>query len=118
MDGYDLPIQGYQGKVPHYARPRYNGKHLTYASPSYSRKGTIDQSKLSLYADHSASLIRIADQLGDSPFGVVHRRLAPAFSIFMLWVIWRHGTASQDFSAKRPAPLLVRLEPFLQGSAH
>uniref|UniRef100_M1DID6 Uncharacterized protein n=1 Tax=Solanum tuberosum TaxID=4113 RepID=M1DID6_SOLTU len=35
-------------------------------------------------ADHSASLVRIADQLGDSPFGVVHRRLAPAFNIVVL----------------------------------
>uniref|UniRef100_M0ZYM2 Uncharacterized protein n=1 Tax=Solanum tuberosum TaxID=4113 RepID=M0ZYM2_SOLTU len=37
--------------------------------------------------DHSASLVEIADQLGDSPFGVVHRSLAPAFSIVLLWVI-------------------------------
>ncbi|KAG5605966.1 hypothetical protein H5410_027458 [Solanum commersonii] len=27
MNGYDLPIQGYQGKTPHYARPSYHGKH-------------------------------------------------------------------------------------------
>ncbi|WMV32736.1 hypothetical protein MTR67_026121 [Solanum verrucosum] len=52
-------------------------------------------------ADHSASLVRIADQFGDLPFGVVHRRLAPAFSIFVLWVIGQHGTASQNFSAMR-----------------
>uniref|UniRef100_M1DCK4 Uncharacterized protein n=1 Tax=Solanum tuberosum TaxID=4113 RepID=M1DCK4_SOLTU len=48
--------------------------------------------------DHSASLVGIADQLGDSPFGVVHRRLALAFSIVMLWVIGQHGTASRNFS--------------------
>uniref|UniRef100_M1DBY8 Uncharacterized protein n=1 Tax=Solanum tuberosum TaxID=4113 RepID=M1DBY8_SOLTU len=42
-------------------------------------------------ADHSASLVEITDQLGDSPFGVVHRRLASSFSIFVLWVIGRHG---------------------------
>uniref|UniRef100_M1DIC4 Uncharacterized protein n=1 Tax=Solanum tuberosum TaxID=4113 RepID=M1DIC4_SOLTU len=57
-------------------------------------------------ADHSASLVGIADQLGDSPFGVVHRRLAPAFNIVMLWVIGRHGTASRNFSVMR------RLLPF------
>ncbi|WMV45581.1 hypothetical protein MTR67_038966 [Solanum verrucosum] len=57
-------------------------------------------------ADHSASLVRIADQLGDSPFGVVHRRLAPAFSIVVLWVIRRHSSASRNFSAMR------RLLPF------
>uniref|UniRef100_M1DVA5 'chromo' domain containing protein n=1 Tax=Solanum tuberosum TaxID=4113 RepID=M1DVA5_SOLTU len=34
--------------------------------------------------DHSASLIGIADQLGDSPFGIVHRRLAPSFCIVVL----------------------------------
>uniref|UniRef100_M1D8H4 Uncharacterized protein n=1 Tax=Solanum tuberosum TaxID=4113 RepID=M1D8H4_SOLTU len=51
-------------------------------------------------------LVGIADQLGDSPFGVVHRRLAPSFNIIVLWVIGRHGTASQNFSAMR------RLLPF------
>ncbi|KAG5595750.1 hypothetical protein H5410_036982 [Solanum commersonii] len=34
-----------------------------------------------LKTDHSALLVRIADQLSDSPFGVVHRRLALAFNI-------------------------------------
>ncbi|WMV09498.1 hypothetical protein MTR67_002883 [Solanum verrucosum] len=47
------------------------------------------------------------DQLGDSPFGVVHCRLAPSFSIVVLWVIGQHGTASRNFSAMR------RLDPFL-----
>ncbi|WMV37704.1 hypothetical protein MTR67_031089, partial [Solanum verrucosum] len=45
-------------------------------------------------------------QLGDSPFGVILRRLAPAFSIVVLWVIGRHGTASRNFSPMR------RLLPF------
>ncbi|WMV18573.1 hypothetical protein MTR67_011958 [Solanum verrucosum] len=44
---------------------------------------------------HSTSLVRIADQLGYSPFGIVHLRLAPAFNIVMLWIIGRHGTASR-----------------------
>uniref|UniRef100_M1DTM9 Uncharacterized protein n=1 Tax=Solanum tuberosum TaxID=4113 RepID=M1DTM9_SOLTU len=52
-------------------------------------------------SDHSASLVGIADQLGDSPFGVVHRCLAPTFSIVLLWVIGRHGTASRNFSVMR-----------------
>uniref|UniRef100_M1DYE4 Uncharacterized protein n=1 Tax=Solanum tuberosum TaxID=4113 RepID=M1DYE4_SOLTU len=56
--------------------------------------------------DHSASLVRIADQLGDSPFGVVHRCLAPSFSIVVFWVIGRHGTALRNFSVMR------RLLPF------
>ncbi|WMV33147.1 hypothetical protein MTR67_026532, partial [Solanum verrucosum] len=50
-------------------------------------------------ADHSASLVRIVDQLGDSPFSVVHLHLAPSFSIIILWVIGQHGTASRNFSA-------------------
>uniref|UniRef100_M1DVQ3 Uncharacterized protein n=1 Tax=Solanum tuberosum TaxID=4113 RepID=M1DVQ3_SOLTU len=54
--------------------------------------------KSKVLANHSASLVKIADQLGDSPFGVVHRRLAPPFSIVVLWVIGRHGTASRNFS--------------------
>uniref|UniRef100_M1DCM8 Uncharacterized protein n=1 Tax=Solanum tuberosum TaxID=4113 RepID=M1DCM8_SOLTU len=56
--------------------------------------------------DRSASLIKIDVQLGESPFGVVHRRLAPAFNLVVLWVIVRHGTASQNCSAMR------RLLPF------
>uniref|UniRef100_M1DM62 Uncharacterized protein n=1 Tax=Solanum tuberosum TaxID=4113 RepID=M1DM62_SOLTU len=51
--------------------------------------------------DHLVSLVGIADQLGDSPFGVVHRHLAPAFSIVVLWVIGRYGIASRNFSAMR-----------------
>ncbi|WMV25098.1 hypothetical protein MTR67_018483, partial [Solanum verrucosum] len=35
---------------------------------------------------------------GDKPFCVVHRRLDLAFSIIVLWVIGRHGTASWNFS--------------------
>ncbi|WMV08814.1 hypothetical protein MTR67_002199, partial [Solanum verrucosum] len=37
----------------------------------------------------------------DLPFGVVHRRLALAFSIVVLCVIGSHSTASQNYSAKR-----------------
>ncbi|WMV30260.1 hypothetical protein MTR67_023645, partial [Solanum verrucosum] len=51
--------------------------------------------------DHSASLVRIAYQLGDSPFGVVHHHLAASSSIVMLWVIGRHGTAAWNCSAMR-----------------
>uniref|UniRef100_M1DCA8 Uncharacterized protein n=1 Tax=Solanum tuberosum TaxID=4113 RepID=M1DCA8_SOLTU len=51
--------------------------------------------------DRSALLVRIADQFGNSPFGVFHHRLALAFSIVMLWVIGRHGTASRNFSMMR-----------------
>uniref|UniRef100_M1DJ19 Uncharacterized protein n=1 Tax=Solanum tuberosum TaxID=4113 RepID=M1DJ19_SOLTU len=51
--------------------------------------------------DHSASLVGIADQLGDLPFGVIHRRIVPAFSIIVLWVIGRYGTASRNCSAMR-----------------
>ncbi|WMV19705.1 hypothetical protein MTR67_013090 [Solanum verrucosum] len=54
--------------------------------------------------DHSASLVRIVDQLSDSPFGIVHCRLAPALNIIVLWVIGRHGTASRNFSAMRRLP--------------
>uniref|UniRef100_M1DR83 Uncharacterized protein n=1 Tax=Solanum tuberosum TaxID=4113 RepID=M1DR83_SOLTU len=57
-------------------------------------------------ADHSATLVGIADQLGDSPLDVVHHRLAPSFSIVVLWVIGRHSTASQNISMMR------RLLPF------
>uniref|UniRef100_M1DIU4 Uncharacterized protein n=1 Tax=Solanum tuberosum TaxID=4113 RepID=M1DIU4_SOLTU len=52
-------------------------------------------------ADRSASLVGIADQFSDSPFGVVHCCLAPAFSIVVIWVIGRHGTASRNCSVMR-----------------
>ncbi|KAG5598961.1 hypothetical protein H5410_030331 [Solanum commersonii] len=57
-------------------------------------------SKICVASNHSAALVRIADQLGNYPFGVIHRRLAPTFRIVMLWVIGRHGTASRNFSAQ------------------
>uniref|UniRef100_M1DR94 Uncharacterized protein n=1 Tax=Solanum tuberosum TaxID=4113 RepID=M1DR94_SOLTU len=53
-----------------------------------------------------ASLVGIADQLSDSPFGVVHRRLAPSFSIVVLWIIGRHGIVLRNFS------VMCRLLPF------
>uniref|UniRef100_M1DPP9 Uncharacterized protein n=1 Tax=Solanum tuberosum TaxID=4113 RepID=M1DPP9_SOLTU len=58
-------------------------------------------------ADHLAkSLVGIIEQLGDSPFGVVHRRLAPTFYIVVLWVTGRNGTASRNFLA------MCRVLPF------
>ncbi|KAG5610920.1 hypothetical protein H5410_022201 [Solanum commersonii] len=62
---------------------------------NYNNCSTLKTTTLT--TDHSVSLVGIADQLGDSPFGVVHCRLAPSFSIVVLWVIGRHGTASQNF---------------------
>ncbi|KAG5577347.1 hypothetical protein H5410_057481 [Solanum commersonii] len=59
--------------------------------------------------DHSASLVGIADQLDDWPFGVVHHRLALAFSIVVLWVIGLHGTVSLIYLA------MCRLLPFTAG---
>ncbi|WMV45207.1 hypothetical protein MTR67_038592 [Solanum verrucosum] len=55
---------------------------------------------------HSTTLVKIADQLGDSPFGVVHCRLTQSFCIVVLWVIGRHSTVSRNFSA------MHRLLPF------
>uniref|UniRef100_M1E0Y3 Uncharacterized protein n=1 Tax=Solanum tuberosum TaxID=4113 RepID=M1E0Y3_SOLTU len=49
--------------------------------------------------DHSAKLVGIADQLGDPPFGLVHRRLVLAFSIVVFWIIGRHNTVSWNCSA-------------------
>ncbi|KAG5585457.1 hypothetical protein H5410_045891 [Solanum commersonii] len=57
--------------------------------------------------DHSATLVRIADQLDNSPFGVALRRLAPSFGIIVLWVIRRYSTALWNFLAMR------QLDPFL-----
>ncbi|KAG5585676.1 hypothetical protein H5410_046110 [Solanum commersonii] len=56
-----------------------------------------------LYAakDHLVKLVGIADQLGDSPFGIVHRCLALAFSIIVFWIIRRHSNASRNCSVIR-----------------
>uniref|UniRef100_M1D9E3 Uncharacterized protein n=1 Tax=Solanum tuberosum TaxID=4113 RepID=M1D9E3_SOLTU len=51
--------------------------------------------------DRSTSLVRITDQLNDSPFGIIHRHLVPAYSIVVLWVIGQHGTVSGNCSAMR-----------------
>ncbi|KAG5606314.1 hypothetical protein H5410_027806, partial [Solanum commersonii] len=56
---------------------------------NYNNCSTLKTTTLTM--DHSASLVRIADQLGDSPLGVVHRLLAPIFSIFVIWHIGTKG---------------------------
>ncbi|KAG5609565.1 hypothetical protein H5410_020846, partial [Solanum commersonii] len=57
--------------------------------------------KICSTVDHSATLVEIVDQLGDSPFGVVHRRLALSFNIVVFWIIRRPSTTSQNFSTTR-----------------
>uniref|UniRef100_M1DHX0 Uncharacterized protein n=1 Tax=Solanum tuberosum TaxID=4113 RepID=M1DHX0_SOLTU len=52
-------------------------------------------------ADHSASFVEIADQLGNPPFGRFHRCLALSFIIVVFWIIGRHSTASRNCSATR-----------------
>ncbi|WMV26394.1 hypothetical protein MTR67_019779, partial [Solanum verrucosum] len=59
------------------------------------------------------------DQLDNSPYGVVHRCLAQAFSIVVLLVIVRHGTALRNFSAmRRLLSFSADLILSFQGSAH
>ncbi|KAG5574121.1 hypothetical protein H5410_063887 [Solanum commersonii] len=43
--------------------------------------------------------IEIANQLGDPPFGLVHRRLPLSFSIVVFWIIGRHSSTSRNCSA-------------------
>ncbi|WMV18642.1 hypothetical protein MTR67_012027 [Solanum verrucosum] len=52
---------------------------------SFKAHHTGTKGEICAAADHLASLVGIADQLGDSPFGVDHPCLAPAFSIVVLW---------------------------------
>uniref|UniRef100_M1DB95 Uncharacterized protein n=1 Tax=Solanum tuberosum TaxID=4113 RepID=M1DB95_SOLTU len=51
--------------------------------------------------DQSEQLVRIADTLGDPPFGRFHRLLALSFSLFAFLVVERYGTASRNCSATR-----------------
>ncbi|WMV37512.1 hypothetical protein MTR67_030897 [Solanum verrucosum] len=50
---------------------------------------------------HSVPLVKIADQLGDPPFGRFHCHLGLSFSIVVFWIIGRHSTTSRNFSATR-----------------
>uniref|UniRef100_M1DSA8 Uncharacterized protein n=1 Tax=Solanum tuberosum TaxID=4113 RepID=M1DSA8_SOLTU len=61
----------------------------------------VDPVELQSVADHSTLLVGIADQLGDSPFGVVHHCLIPTFYIIVLWDFGWYGTASRNGSAMR-----------------
>ncbi|WMV30163.1 hypothetical protein MTR67_023548 [Solanum verrucosum] len=55
------------------------------------------------------------DQVGDSPFAIIHCRIVPAFSIVVLWVIGWHGTASRNSSAmRRLFPLFADLILFFR----
>ncbi|KAG5610957.1 hypothetical protein H5410_022238 [Solanum commersonii] len=65
-------------------------------SPNLELKNRSKFSKICAVKDHSAKLVRIADQLGDLPFGLVHRRLALALSIIVFWIIRQHSTASRN----------------------
>ncbi|WMV29600.1 hypothetical protein MTR67_022985, partial [Solanum verrucosum] len=51
--------------------------------------------------EHSVKLVGIANQLGDLPFGLVHRRLALAFNIVVFWIIGRHSITSWNCSVIR-----------------
>uniref|UniRef100_M1DI36 Uncharacterized protein n=2 Tax=Solanum TaxID=4107 RepID=M1DI36_SOLTU len=75
--------------------------HEFHGSKVYEGPQEFSDEIYKIVADHLASLVGIIDQLGDSPFGVVHRRIAPAFNIVVLWVIGRHGTTSRNFSSMR-----------------
>ncbi|KAG5610104.1 hypothetical protein H5410_021385, partial [Solanum commersonii] len=50
--------------------------------------------------DHLAKLVGIADQLGDPPFGLVHLRLALAFSSVVFWIIGHHRLSILEQKAR------------------
>ncbi|KAG5619934.1 hypothetical protein H5410_005152 [Solanum commersonii] len=68
--------------------------------------------------DQSVQLVRIADALGDPPFGLLHRLSAFAFSIFAFWIIGLYSIASRNCSAMHRLLFHRQLDLFLQGSAH
>ncbi|KAG5610544.1 hypothetical protein H5410_021825 [Solanum commersonii] len=62
--------------------------HLSYEDqpmpyPTHSLE--LSFSQICAAVDYLATLVGIADQLSDSPFGVVHLHFTPAFSIVILW---------------------------------
>ncbi|KAG5571378.1 hypothetical protein H5410_061144 [Solanum commersonii] len=64
--------------------------------------------------DHSVSLVRIADQLGDSPFVVVDCRLAPAFNIVCSGSLGSMGSAHWN---KRRSKTLRQLAKWTRRSS-
>ncbi|WMV58537.1 hypothetical protein MTR67_051922 [Solanum verrucosum] len=59
-----------------------------------------------------------ADQLGESPFGVVHHPLAPTFSIVCSGSLGGMLLLRRTSQRCADCSLFCRLDPFLQGSAH
>ncbi|KAG5610348.1 hypothetical protein H5410_021629 [Solanum commersonii] len=59
--------------------------------------------------NHSASLVEIANQLGDPPFGRFHRYLALSFSIYCF---------AELLGDTLTAPFHHRFDPFFQGLTH
>ncbi|WMV24845.1 hypothetical protein MTR67_018230 [Solanum verrucosum] len=60
-----------------------------------------------LLTDHSASLVEIADQLGDPTFGRFHHRLALSFNIVVFWIIGQHCTTSVNFLVIRQLLIFI-----------
>ncbi|KAG5605465.1 hypothetical protein H5410_026957 [Solanum commersonii] len=71
------------------------------------QKGLFKACNGAKYKDHSAKLVRITDQLGGPPFGLVHHCLALAFNIVVFWIIRRHSIVSRNCSATRQLPLFI-----------
>ncbi|KAG5571596.1 hypothetical protein H5410_061362 [Solanum commersonii] len=103
MRGNPWDVMGIRVKLNNWAkneeikRPKSNSLEMKPPSSSSFQNPLKLRAKISK-SDHSVSLVRIADQLGDSPFSVVHHRLVPTFSIVVLWAIRWYGTASRNCS--------------------
>uniref|UniRef100_M1DMT6 Uncharacterized protein n=1 Tax=Solanum tuberosum TaxID=4113 RepID=M1DMT6_SOLTU len=69
-----------------------------FDSLKINNKFSIYRHQKIVLADLSARLVGIAEKLGDSPFGVIRRRLALAFCMVVLCVIGRDSTASHNYS--------------------
>ncbi|KAG5620515.1 hypothetical protein H5410_005733 [Solanum commersonii] len=56
MNVYYLPIQGYQGKEHHYARPGYHGNHLTMQVQAIQER-VWESKKIFLYEEVSIEIL-------------------------------------------------------------
>ncbi|KAG5590866.1 hypothetical protein H5410_041380 [Solanum commersonii] len=80
-------------------RPKFKFLDLKPFESSNSSKPSPNF-ELKILSDHSASLVKNADQLDDPPFGRFHHRVALSFNIIVFWIIGRHRLSTLEQKAR------------------
>ncbi|KAG5619702.1 hypothetical protein H5410_004920 [Solanum commersonii] len=88
-----------QAKSEESKRPKPKLLELKPFESSSSSKPSLSL-ELKNLSDHSASLVEIADQLSDPPFGRFHHCLALSFSIVVFWIIGQYRLSTLEQKAR------------------